>query len=98
MLDDLDEFRLTAEQLKRAGKLLFGDQWQGPMARLLKVDARRIRDWLQGRRPIPIGIKREVIGFLNESSIKTGSYANELLKSGVAESKEDNIADDHHAV
>lgn len=61
MSEAIDTHRMTPEQLKQAGELLFGNQWQSDLARALDVDARRVRDWLQERRPIPVGVKNEVI-------------------------------------
>lgn len=75
-----DNHRMTPEQLKNAGELLFGNQWQSDLARALDVDSRRIRDWLQERRPIPVGVKSEVIELLCKNSQDTASYA-ETLKN-----------------
>lgn len=78
MGEKLEEVRLTPEQLKQAGELLYGNQWQSDLARALQVDARRVRDWLQERRPIPIGIKNEIIHLLKKNSLDTANYAEAL--------------------
>jgi hypothetical protein len=80
MSESTDNHRMTPEQLKNAGELLFGNQWQSDLARALDVDSRRIRDWLQERRPIPMGVKSEVIELLFKNSQDTASYA-ETLKN-----------------
>ncbi|MEG0810452.1 MAG: hypothetical protein RSF85_09835 [Lactococcus sp.] len=78
MSESIDTHRMTPEQLKQAGELLFGNQWQSDLARALDVDARRVRDWLQERRPIPVGVKNEVIELLRMNSQATAKYAETL--------------------
>lgn len=78
MSEATDNQRMTPEQLKNAGELLFGNQWQSDLARALEVDSRRVRDWLQQRRPIPDGVKSEVIDLLLKNSEDTASYAETL--------------------
>lgn len=85
MSESTDAHRMTPEQLKNAGELLFGNQWQSDLARALDVDSRRVRDWLQERRPIPVGVKSEVIELLRKNSQDTASYA-ETLNSIESES------------
>ncbi|HHP4838305.1 TPA: transcriptional regulator [Acinetobacter baumannii] len=75
---DQDMPRMTPEQLRQAGEILYGNQWQSDLARALGVDARRVRDWLQERRPIPVGIKSEIILLLKEKSRKSVEYADYL--------------------
>lgn len=73
-----DEQRMTPEELRKAGELLFGNQWQSDLARALEVDSRRVRDWLQERRPIPVGVKTEIIELLRKNSLETANYAESL--------------------
>ncbi|MFW1939526.1 transcriptional regulator [Acinetobacter junii] len=73
-----DDQRMTPEELRKAGELLFGNQWQSDLARALEVDSRRVRDWLQERRPIPIGVKTEIIELLRKNSLETANYAESL--------------------
>ena len=73
-----DTQRMTPEELKKAGELLFGNQWQSDLARALDVDSRRVRDWLQERRPIPVGVKAEIIELLRKNSLETANYAESL--------------------
>lgn len=82
MSEAADNHRMTPEQLKSAGELLFGNQWQSDLARALEVDSRRVRDWLQERRPIPAGVKSEVIELLRKNSQDTASYAETLSRIG----------------
>ncbi|WP_032880955.1 hypothetical protein [Acinetobacter sp. WC-323] len=80
MSESNDTHRMTPEQLRQAGELLYGNQWQSDLARALEVDARRVRDWLQERRPVPIGVKNEIIELLKKNSLDTANYAEALNK------------------
>lgn len=75
----IKEKRLTPDELTQAGSILYGKQWQSELARSLEVDSRRVRDWLQGRRPVPIGVKWEIIDLLKSKSIEANEYATELF-------------------
>lgn len=77
-LQHLNEFRLTADELREAGSILYGNQWQTDLARAINVDSRRVRDWLQGRRPIPLGVKHELIALLLKNSFDAADYARKL--------------------
>lgn len=77
----MNAFRLTPEQLQFAGNILYGNQWQTDLARAINVDSRRVRDWLQGRRPIPIGVKHELIELLMKNSADSINYAKQLQET-----------------
>ena len=52
-----------------AGQLLFGERWQTELARALGLsDGRRIRQWLSGDRPIPVGIWDDLSELLKDRS------------------------------
>ncbi|SPL72669.1 helix-turn-helix domain-containing protein [Acinetobacter stercoris] len=93
MTEPTENYRMTPEQLQLAGSLLYGNQWQTDLARALEIDSRRIRDWLSGRRPIPVGIWNEVISLLEQNSVDTLSYAQRLkeqfetIKESIPENK-----------
>lgn len=56
---------LLPAQLALSGKALYGERWQTDLARDLGLsDARRIRQWMAGERPIPQGIAKELIDLL----------------------------------
>ncbi|EMB2321477.1 transcriptional regulator [Acinetobacter baumannii] len=79
MNDQIEESpRMTPEELKQAGEILYGTQWQSDLARALEIDSRRVRDWLQERRPIPVGVRNEIILLLKEKSRKSVEYADYL--------------------
>lgn len=54
------------QKLEQAGIALFGSRWQTELAASLKnadgkpLDARRIRQWLAGERPVPIGVWTDI--------------------------------------
>ncbi len=48
---------LGPEALEKIGQALYGDRWQSDIARDLGLsDARRVRQWMAGERPIPPGV------------------------------------------
>lgn len=50
-----------------AGQALYGDRWETDLARDLSVsDARRIRQWVTGVRPIPDGVIVDIKNLLKE--------------------------------
>jgi hypothetical protein len=57
---------VTPKELKRAGEILYGPQWQTPLAQRLRVDDRTVRRWLAGDRAIP-GPAETAIELLLES-------------------------------
>lgn len=57
---------MTKTNLRRAGALLLGDQWQRPLARALGVSDRLVRRWAAGDRPVPAWVVEEMMGLLQE--------------------------------
>ena len=55
---------MTTEQLQKAGRLLYGDQWQSNLARSLSVDDRTVRRWASGDSAIKKSIASEVMQLL----------------------------------
>jgi hypothetical protein len=78
MSESNDTHRMTPEQLRQAGELLYGNQWQSDLARAIDVDSRRIRQWLSSQRPIPVGLWLEIIELLKKNSSDTATYADNL--------------------
>ncbi len=59
-----------AKELRIAGEALFGERWQTDLSRELGLsDARRIRQWLTGDRPIPVGVWADICGLLRQRQI-----------------------------
>ncbi|EPP3430719.1 transcriptional regulator [Acinetobacter baumannii] len=69
---------MTPEELIQAGEILYGAQWQTELARAIDVDPRRVRQWITRERPIPAGIRNEIILLLKEKSRKSVEYADYL--------------------
>jgi hypothetical protein len=44
---------MTPKELERRGSALYGEDWQSPLARRVRVDARSMRRWKAGDREIP---------------------------------------------
>lgn len=68
-----------ADELTAAGQALYGDRWQTDLSRALKLsDARRIRQWLTGDRPIPVGVWAEIAALLRQKQITIKSVLADL--------------------
>ncbi len=53
-----------------AGEALYGDRWQTDLTRALGLkDARRIRQWISGDRPIPDGVWSDICDLLHKRKI-----------------------------
>jgi hypothetical protein len=46
----------AAARLRAAGEAIHGRDWQSPLARDLRVDARTVRFWTAGERPVPAAV------------------------------------------
>lgn len=44
---------MTPEEFARLGALIYGKEWQSALARRIRVEARTVRRWKAGERPIP---------------------------------------------
>ncbi|WP_406850126.1 hypothetical protein [Chromobacterium phragmitis] len=54
-----------AAALAKIGEALYGERWQTDLARELGLsDARRVRQWMVGERPIPPGVWTDLHGLL----------------------------------
>ncbi len=74
--------RYGAEELRMAGEALFGDRWQTDLTRALGLnDAARIRQWLRGDRPIPVGVWADICALLRTRKIKLDEVVS-VLESG----------------
>ncbi len=65
---------MTTEQLQRAGRLLYGDQWQSNLARSLSVDDRTVRRWASGDSAIKQSIADEIVGLLRDNQSDIGKF------------------------
>lgn len=65
---------MNTVELEKAGKLLFGEQWQSNLADKLGIDSRRVRHWIAGTRSIPHFVNVEVTKLLEENQIEINQF------------------------
>lgn len=51
---------MSNEKLTERGLALFGNAWKSSLAEALSVDPRRITHWLDGTRPVPVGVWADI--------------------------------------
>lgn len=70
-----------------AGQAMYGDRWQTDLARDLGLsDARRIRQWVTGDRPIPDGVMVDIKNLLKERKANIDAVlSNTVLSNTVLE-------------
>lgn len=56
---------MTPALLAAAGTLLYGPEWQAPMARDLDVADRTVRRWAAGQSRVPPGVADDLAGRLD---------------------------------
>jgi hypothetical protein len=61
---------MTADELKKIGKTLFGFGWQTRMAEALNVDGSTVRRWVSGAVPVPGPAEAALLCFLREKRRK----------------------------
>ncbi len=72
-------YMYTKHHLEAAGKALYGDRWQTDLSRDLHLsDARRIRQWMAGERPIPNGIWDDLRALLSERQLSIQEVLDKL--------------------
>lgn len=72
---------IAPDVLIRAGRALFGDNWQTPLARELGVSDRSIRYMTKGERGIPPGIVADLVRILEERGGNLYALAKELKRA-----------------
>lgn len=65
---------MNSVELEKAGKLLFGEQWQSNLAEKLNIDSRRVRHWMAGTRSIPHFVNIEVAKLLEENQVEIKKF------------------------
>ena len=65
---------MNSVELEKAGKLLFGEQWQSNLAEKLNIDSRRVRHWMSGTRLIPHFVNIEITKLLEENQIEINQF------------------------
>jgi len=51
---------MSNQKLTECGQALFGSAWKSSLAEALNVDPRRITHWLDGTRPVPVGVWADI--------------------------------------
>lgn len=69
------------DRLTRYGRALYGDRWQSALAHDLGVNARRLRAWLYGERPIPAGVWADIAELLRQRGEAVADVLNELTEN-----------------
>jgi hypothetical protein len=68
-------------ELSEAGQALYGERWQTGLARDLGIaDARRVRQWMTGDRPIPAGVWADIARLLRQRGLNAISLSGKLEK------------------
>lgn len=63
--------KYTVDDFRKIGESLYGERWQTDLANALGLtDARRIRQWLSGDRPIPFGIWQDLAALLKSKQVQ----------------------------
>lgn len=68
------------DALIRAGRAMFGDNWQTPIARELGVSDRSVRYWTKGEHAIPAGVVGDLVKILRARGRKMDALADELAR------------------
>lgn len=71
---------MDIKKLEQAGQLLYGDQWQSNLARDLKIDSRRIRQWMSGDRQISDWVATEVSALLDKKQFNINQFLKTINK------------------
>jgi hypothetical protein len=80
MSESNESHRLTPAQLEFIGKSLYGTSFKIQLADSLGVDRRRINHWLDGDRPIPVGITVELLETAKSRKIEISEAVLQLEK------------------
>lgn len=72
---------VSRDDLEKACRILFGDQWQRSAAAALNVSERTMRYWAAGERDVPEGVRNDLVRLLRERSSQAAEYAGKLEKA-----------------
>lgn len=67
---------MTADELKSAGRELFGHGWQTRLAEQLGVDGSTVRRWVSGAVPVPNPAAAAIRAFLRIRELTGGARPN----------------------
>jgi hypothetical protein len=63
--------------LPAIGIALYGEHWQAPMARFLRVSDRTVRRWVLGEHPVPAGAMDELTDQLRQQHARIAALLDE---------------------
>lgn len=69
---------MTPDLLSECGRLLYGEQWQAPLARDLDINRRTIRRWLSADQTIPGRLAGELAQLARGRAVSLGGLAQKL--------------------
>jgi hypothetical protein len=67
--------------IPKVGLLLWGADWQAPMAVALKQPTNTVVDWASGRRPVPAGIWKELREIARLHGLKIADLDPEIVRA-----------------
>ena len=88
-MESVDDSRLTPDELRMAGEAMYGQRWQTDLTAALGLgDSARIRQWMSGRRSIPLGIRSSMIALLREYAARAMRLADDLAGNHLGQSND----------
>jgi len=67
--------------IPKVGLMLWGPDWQAPMAAALKQPAGTVADWARGRTPVPAGIWKELREIARLHGLKIADLDPEIVRA-----------------
>ena len=67
--------------IPKVGLMLWGADWQAPMAAVLKQPASTVADWARGRTPVPAGIWKELREIVRLHGLKIADLDPEIVRA-----------------
>jgi hypothetical protein len=67
--------------IHKVGMMLWGAEWQAPMAAALKQPASTVADWARGRTPVPAGIWKELREIVRLHGLKIADLDPEIVRA-----------------
>ncbi len=67
--------------IPKVGRMLWGPDWQAPMATALKQPANTVVDWASGRRPVPADIWKELREAVRLHGLKIADLDPEIVRA-----------------